>query len=264
MRDLGFARPKLDPSMRKLLARVGSIGVPMLEEAGGRSLADGVTAQLLVLETALGMDLAVPKRDFFPRKVRDEKGRLIVQYLGKLGKHSNAAGQKVSAPHPEEYLCSEPPRGQLISLAALWKALVRYMDTHSLNGPRWGHVLSLTLIVLSTCAWLISEFLLRDVSFRMANANFLCGHRFRLFWAFTLPIYALSFAAVLYWSKARHKPMLPALSLLVLTIVFFEVGAGVLLDLRDFQGTFTGNSIRDDMYLYVQCGVVDARTRETM
>ena len=73
MRDLGFARPKLDPSMRKLLARVGSIGVPMFEEAGGRSLADGVTAQLLVLETALGMDLAVPKRDFFPRKVRDEK-----------------------------------------------------------------------------------------------------------------------------------------------------------------------------------------------
>ena len=41
MRYLGFIRPKLDWSMRKLLTRVGSIEIPLLEDRGGKSLAGG-------------------------------------------------------------------------------------------------------------------------------------------------------------------------------------------------------------------------------
>jgi serine/threonine-protein kinase HipA len=73
MRDLGFARPRLDPPLMKLLTGIGGKGIPLLEELGDKSLADGVAAQLTALEAALGIDLAVPTRDFFPRKVRDEK-----------------------------------------------------------------------------------------------------------------------------------------------------------------------------------------------
>ena len=73
MRDLGFARPVLARPLMKLLTGVASKGIPLLEELGDKSLADGVAAQLTAVETAIGIDLAIPMRDYFPRKVRDEK-----------------------------------------------------------------------------------------------------------------------------------------------------------------------------------------------
>lgn len=72
MGDLGFARPRLDRPLMKILSGVAA-GVGMLETRGGKDLADGVAAQLGVIEAALGRDLSVPKRDYFPRKVRDER-----------------------------------------------------------------------------------------------------------------------------------------------------------------------------------------------
>lgn len=71
MSDLGFGRPKLDRPLLTLLARI-SAGIPMLATSGGKRLGDGVAAQLRVVEAALGLDLAIPARDFFPRKVRDK------------------------------------------------------------------------------------------------------------------------------------------------------------------------------------------------
>jgi serine/threonine-protein kinase HipA len=71
MADLGFARPQLDKRWMGLLRRVAA-GVPVLQELGNKVLADGVAAQLLALQTGLGIDLGVPTRDYFPRKVRDE------------------------------------------------------------------------------------------------------------------------------------------------------------------------------------------------
>ncbi|MER2510158.1 MAG: HipA domain-containing protein [Amaricoccus sp.] len=71
MSDLGFVRPKLDRGLIGLLRNVAG-GVPMLARLGGKLLGDGVAAQLGVVEVALGRDLKVPPRDYFPRKVRDE------------------------------------------------------------------------------------------------------------------------------------------------------------------------------------------------
>ena len=73
MGDLGFARSRFSGQWPKLLKEVARTGVPFLAEAGDKTLADAVAAQLSTLEDALGIDLEVPPRDYFPRSVRDEK-----------------------------------------------------------------------------------------------------------------------------------------------------------------------------------------------
>lgn len=73
MRDLGFAKARFSGQWSKLLKEVAQAGVPFLAEAGGKSLADAVAAQLFTLDDALGINLEVPRRDYFPRNVRDEK-----------------------------------------------------------------------------------------------------------------------------------------------------------------------------------------------
>lgn len=72
MVELGFARPRFDQAPMKLLTRIATEGVPFLEARGGKLLADCVAAQICTLEEALGRALSAPKRDYFPRNVRDE------------------------------------------------------------------------------------------------------------------------------------------------------------------------------------------------
>lgn len=72
MTDLGYSRPRLDRQIMALLTRVAA-DVPFLEAQGGKLLADGVAAQLLALEAAMGRSLSVPPRDYFARNVRDER-----------------------------------------------------------------------------------------------------------------------------------------------------------------------------------------------
>jgi len=71
MRDLGFVRPKFNDRWEKLLRRIADRGVPYFEKHGGKRLADGIAAQLSVLQVATGLDLNIPQRDYFPRPVRD-------------------------------------------------------------------------------------------------------------------------------------------------------------------------------------------------
>lgn len=57
----------------KLLQEVARTGIPFLAEAGGKRLADAIAALLYTLDTALGIDLEVPRRDYFPRNIRTKK-----------------------------------------------------------------------------------------------------------------------------------------------------------------------------------------------
>lgn len=72
MRDLGFARPKFVGPWIKIFRDVAA-GLDDLAREGGKSLADAVAAQLIVIEKALGVGLAIPTRDYFPRLTRDER-----------------------------------------------------------------------------------------------------------------------------------------------------------------------------------------------
>jgi serine/threonine-protein kinase HipA len=71
MRDLGFARPAFGGEWSRLIHRVADEGIPFLHRHGGKLLADGVAAQLLVLEEALGTDIGIPERDLYIRPTRD-------------------------------------------------------------------------------------------------------------------------------------------------------------------------------------------------
>lgn len=76
MRDLGFKRPKFSGTWLKLIKDIAGKGVSQLEAEGDKALADGVAAQLRTLESALGIDLGILRRDYFPRNVRDEKSEI--------------------------------------------------------------------------------------------------------------------------------------------------------------------------------------------
>lgn len=71
MSDIGFAKPRLSGPWIKLLRRVADPGIATLANRGGKRLADGIAAQMQVVCEALGHNLPVPERDYFPRAVRD-------------------------------------------------------------------------------------------------------------------------------------------------------------------------------------------------
>ncbi|PTV93967.1 serine/threonine-protein kinase HipA [Rhodobacter aestuarii] len=76
MRDLGFARPRLDRPTRLMLERLASEGPGQLGQVGplgDKALADAVAAQMTVVEEGLGLGLPIAPRDYYPRLVRDEK-----------------------------------------------------------------------------------------------------------------------------------------------------------------------------------------------
>lgn len=73
MSDIGFAKPRLSNHWIKLLKKIADPGIATLAERGGKQLADGVAAQMQIVSKALGRDLPIPERDYFPRADRGEK-----------------------------------------------------------------------------------------------------------------------------------------------------------------------------------------------
>jgi len=72
MRHLGLVRPTFGPKWRDLLCRIGKEGVAYFRAEGGKHLADGIGAQMDVLQQATGLNLSLPELDYFPRPVRDQ------------------------------------------------------------------------------------------------------------------------------------------------------------------------------------------------
>ncbi|MCB1348711.1 MAG: HipA domain-containing protein [Maritimibacter sp.] len=72
MTDLGFRAARFSKPWVDVLRKVAE-NIDVVASEGDKALADAVAAQLEVIETAIGVDLGMPERDYYPRQVRDEK-----------------------------------------------------------------------------------------------------------------------------------------------------------------------------------------------
>lgn len=72
MGDIGFGRKKFEMRWLDFLSHIAKEGVPYFAAQGGKPLADGIAAQLTVLQEALKLNLDIPGRDYFPRPIRDQ------------------------------------------------------------------------------------------------------------------------------------------------------------------------------------------------
>ncbi|WP_200862132.1 HipA domain-containing protein [Asticcacaulis sp. AC402] len=72
MRDIGFIRPRFDKRLEKKLRHLVSTISNEADARLAKGLADALAAQMGEVATALGLDLGVPERDYFPRVTRDE------------------------------------------------------------------------------------------------------------------------------------------------------------------------------------------------